>query len=202
MAHFQCKAEKHQLGGSVLTKEEGTLSTRRMPALWPSWEYTFAQISFLTKPASLHSPFKPVSISPAVQIRKAPHPPSQISLSFFSFLFSSVSLFHHLSELRFPSLFFVSGIQSAEEDSADQSPVESIPIRGKKADRRSARSGVLLCLFCLSPHAVDNGGPFFSQLDSCERMIKVNQRSKSHLKSGTVPLIIGRENKPVSFLLP
>lgn len=81
-----------------------------------------------------------------------------------SFLFSPVSLFHHLSELRFPSLFFVSGIQSAEEDSADQSPVESIPIRGKKADRRSARSGVLLCLFCLSPHAVDNGGPFFSQL--------------------------------------
>lgn len=80
--------------------------------------------------------------------------------------------------------------------------MESIPIRGKKADRRSARSGVLLCLFCLSPHAVDNGGPFFSQLDSCERMIKVNQRSKSHLKSGTVPLIIGRENKPVSFLLP
>uniref|UniRef100_A0A671P9B3 Centrosomal protein kizuna n=1 Tax=Sinocyclocheilus anshuiensis TaxID=1608454 RepID=A0A671P9B3_9TELE len=93
------------------------------------------------------------------------------------------------------------GTQSAKEDSADQSPVESIPIRGKKADRRSARSGVLLCLFCLSPHAVDNGGPFFSQLGSCERMIKVNQRSKSHLKSGTVPLIIGRENKPVSFLL-
>ncbi|XP_056332922.1 centrosomal protein kizuna isoform X2 [Danio aesculapii] len=52
-------------------------------------------------------------------------------------------------------------IQSAEEDSADQSPVESIPIRGKKADRRSARSGVLLCLFCLSPHAVDNGAPLF-----------------------------------------
>uniref|UniRef100_A0A8C2EY05 Centrosomal protein kizuna n=1 Tax=Cyprinus carpio TaxID=7962 RepID=A0A8C2EY05_CYPCA len=49
------------------------------------------------------------------------------------------------------------GIQSAEEDSADQSPVESIPIRGKKADRRSTRSGVLLCPFCLSSHAVDNG---------------------------------------------
>lgn len=181
--------------------EEETSSTRRMPELWPSWEYTFGQISFPTKPASLHSPFKPVLISPAVQIQKAPHPPSwALSLSFL--FVSPVSLFHHLSELRFPSLFFVSGIQSAEEDSADQSPVESIPIRGKKADRRSTRSGVLLCPFCLSSHAVDNGGPFFSQLDSCERMIKVNQRSKSHLKSGTVPLIIGRENKPVSFLLP
>ncbi|TRY92837.1 hypothetical protein DNTS_024901 [Danionella cerebrum] len=49
------------------------------------------------------------------------------------------------------------GIQSSEEDSADQSPIMGVP---------------------------------FSRLEHCERLIKVNQRLKSHLKSGAVPLII------------
>ncbi|XP_052009205.1 centrosomal protein kizuna isoform X2 [Xyrauchen texanus] len=70
---------------------------------------------------------------------------------------------------KHPQTVQTQGIQTAEEDSADQSPVESIPIRGKMADRRIAHLGVLLCPFCLSPNAVDNGDPFFARQDSCEK---------------------------------
>lgn len=52
---------------------------------------------------------------------------------------------------------FLTELQSPEEDSQDESPVESVPIRGKKALLVSQHSHHPRVVVCFLPTAVNNG---------------------------------------------
>lgn len=52
---------------------------------------------------------------------------------------------------------FLTELQSSEEDSRDESPEESVPIRGKKASLVPLRSHCPYVVVCFLPTAVNNG---------------------------------------------
>lgn len=52
---------------------------------------------------------------------------------------------------------FLTELQSSEEDSQDESPVESVPIRGKKASLVPLHSHCPCVVVCFPPTAVNNG---------------------------------------------
>lgn len=52
---------------------------------------------------------------------------------------------------------FLTELQSSEEDSQDESPVESVPIRGKKASLVPLHSRCPYVVVCFLPTAVNNG---------------------------------------------
>lgn len=54
-------------------------------------------------------------------------------------------------------LLFLTELQSSEEDSQDESPVESVPIRGKKASPMPQHSHCSYVVACFLPTAVNNG---------------------------------------------
>lgn len=55
------------------------------------------------------------------------------------------------------ALPFLTELQSAEEDSQDESPAESVPIRGKKASLVPLYSHCPYVVVCFLPTAVNNG---------------------------------------------
>lgn len=73
---------------------------------------------------------------------------------------------------------FLPGVQSAEEDSADQGSLESIPIRGKKAEQEPTLLGVLHHRPCaLSPLLYQiMGGPFFLGGGGLRWLVVVGER--------------------------
>ena len=75
-------------------------------------------------------------------------PPNPISIPETPFLPASAS--HYV-------LPFLTELQSAEEDSQDESPVESVPIRGKKALLVPQHSHCPYVVVCFLPTAVNNG---------------------------------------------
>lgn len=52
---------------------------------------------------------------------------------------------------------FLTELQSSEEDNRDESPVESVPIRGKKASPVSQHSYCPYVVVCFLPTALNNG---------------------------------------------
>lgn len=68
-----------------------------------------------------------------------PEPPSSLPL---------------LLTVSFP---FLTELQSSEEDSQDESPVESVPIRGKKASLVPLHSHCPYVVVCFLPTALNNG---------------------------------------------
>lgn len=110
------------------------------------------KLSFYERNQFQHRAFFMISSQPSFHTafysdlkKEPPHP------HFYSWTpFLSATVSHYV-------LPFLTELQSTEEDSQDESPVESVPIRGKKASLVPQHSHCPYVVVCFLPTAVNNG---------------------------------------------